>query len=599
MPDDQFPGVAIEDASPVGMSIAGVSTGTAAFVGPTRKGPVASPDRLPTLLGSYADFERLYGGLSDLALSVTRPGDARPVNYLAHAARAYFSEGGSRLYVARVYQAVPGISGVASSAELGPGGEQGIRFVARDPGGGGPGASLAVETREQVAAAAVDALASAPPGSVVRTGAGDAARPWVYFVKRADGWQALSDSGEAVPGVMPQLPAAAGAASLITLALTVADADGARLDFDGLGWHPDHPQYIGRVLSAATDEPPEISHCPVVLQLGSAVNPRRLLDALVPAASGLAGLPAGSRQGRFMLSGGYDGCMPEAVAYGQALESLTLLDDVSLVAAPGASSFVGRTAIAQALVAHAEAPGRYRLAVLDTDAGLLPAAVRDVRATIDSPHAALYYPWVIVADPRGSTGAGVLSKELALPPSGFLCGILARSDLARGVAKSAANEVVRGALRFERDLSAGEQEQLNLLGINCLRYLPGRGFRVWGARTLSSDPQAKYITVRRYLNYVEASLDRSTQGVVFEPQGEALWLRVREAIQSFLFNEWRQGALLGDKPEQAYFVRCDRTTMTQADIDRGRLICLVGVAPVRPAEFIIFRIGQWTADARP
>jgi len=157
---------------------------------------------------------------------------------------------------------------------------------------------------------------------------------------------------------------------------------------------------------------------------------------------------------------------------------------------------------------------------------------------------------------------------------------------------------VRSALRFESDINFHQQELLNPLGVNCLRFFAGRGYRVWGARTASSDPEWKYVNVRRYFNYLEASIDRGTQWAVFEPNGPQLWANVRRTIEDFLLNEWMSGALLGDKPEKAYFVRCDRSTMTQNDLDNGRLICLIGVAPLRPAEFVIFRIGQWTADRR-
>ena len=164
--------------------------------------------------------------------------------------------------------------------------------------------------------------------------------------------------------------------------------------------------------------------------------------------------------------------------------------------------------------------------------------------------------------------------------------------------KAPANEVVRGALRFEPSVNFGQQELLNPIGVNCLRLLNGRGLRVWGARTISSDPEWKYLNVRRYFNYLGASIDRGTQWAVFEPNGELLWANVRGTIGDFLYNEWRNGALLGTKPEEAFFVRCDRTTMTQNDLDNGRLICLIGVAVVKPAEFVIFRIGQKTADAK-
>ena len=178
-----------------------------------------------------------------------------------------------------------------------------------------------------------------------------------------------------------------------------------------------------------------------------------------------------------------------------------------------------------------------------------------------------------------------------------MTGIYARSDVARGVFKAPANEVVNGLTKFEININKARQDVLNPEGINALRFFEGRGNRVWGARTMSSDPEWKYVNVRRLFIYLEHSIDKSTQWAVFEPNNERLWANIRSTIEDFLLVQWKSGALLGTKPEQAYFVRCDRTTMTQNDLDNGRLICLIGVAPTYPAEFVIFRIGQWTADA--
>jgi phage tail sheath protein FI len=223
------------------------------------------------------------------------------------------------------------------------------------------------------------------------------------------------------------------------------------------------------------------------------------------------------------------------------------------------------------------------------------SAIRAYRAQLDTTRAAIYYPFVRILDPASPPD---LPREINLPPSGFLAGIYARSDIEHGVHKSPANEVVRSALGFEVMIDKGQQDVLNPEAINCLRFFEGRGYRVWGARTITSDPEWKYINVRRYFLYLERSIDRGTQWVVFEPNGELLWANVRGTIGDFLLAEWKTGALLGTKPEEAYFVRCDRTTMTQNDLDNGRLVCLVGVSPLRPAEFVIFRIGQKTADAR-
>jgi phage tail sheath protein FI len=269
------------------------------------------------------------------------------------------------------------------------------------------------------------------------------------------------------------------------------------------------------------------------------------------------------------------------------------------VAGPGHSALTESTFIAvqQALISHAERM-RYRVAVLDTPDGQTISGARDTRSRIDSTYAALYYPWVMVANPLARPGNEQIPSELALPPSGFMAGIYARTDINRGVWKAPANEVVRGALRFEREINHGQQEVLNPEGINCLRFFFGRGNRVWGARTASSDPEWKYVNVRRYFIYLEHSIDRSTQWAVFEPNGERLWSNITDTVTAFLYNEWRSGALMGATPEEAFFVRCDRSTMTQNDFDNGRLICEIGVAPLKPAEFVIFRIGQKTADAQ-
>ena len=191
----------------------------------------------------------------------------------------------------------------------------------------------------------------------------------------------------------------------------------------------------------------------------------------------------------------------------------------------------------------------------------------------------------------------ITNKEIVNPPSGHICGIYARTDTERGVHKAPANEVIRLATGFETGVTKKQQEVLNPEGINCLRSFRGRGHRVWGARTISSDPEWKYVNVRRYSAYLERSIDVGTRWAVFENNGESLWNNVKSTVESFLFNEWKAGRMMGATPDEAYFVRCDRTTMTQNDLDNGRMICLIGVAPLKPAEFVIFRIGQKTSES--
>lgn len=252
--------------------------------------------------------------------------------------------------------------------------------------------------------------------------------------------------------------------------------------------------------------------------------------------------------------------------------------EVAMVAAPGLTD----AGTAAALIAHCAATRRF--AMLDPPRGD-PGAL-DPRALYSSNDAACHAPWL-------GTPTGVI------PPSGHVLGAYARSDGQRGVWKAPANEPLTGVTGPEQELDERDRTALNQRGVNLIRSLPGRGTVIWGARTLSNDPLWKYVSIRRLFLYLERSIDQGTQWAAFEPNDVPLWRRVRGAIENFLTVQWRMGALSGRKPEEAFYVRCDRATMTQADIDNGRLIVEIGFAPVRPAEFVIFRIGQWTADANP
>lgn len=239
------------------------------------------------------------------------------------------------------------------------------------------------------------------------------------------------------------------------------------------------------------------------------------------------------------------------------------------------------------LVGHCERMDD-RFAILQAERN--PGRTATLRPPEDTDMAAFYYPWLEVVDPA----TGMIEE---VPPGGHVAGIYARSDTRHGVHKAPANEVVRGIEGLQRTITRGEQEVLNPRGVNCIRGFRGRGIRVWGARTASSDPAWKYVNVRRLFLYLRESIEEGTQWVVFEPNDEQLWARVRQTIKNFLTAVWEDGALMGTSPEEAFFVTCDRSTMTQNDIDNGRLICEIGVAPVRPAEFVVFRISQWTGSA--
>lgn len=301
------------------------------------------------------------------------------------------------------------------------------------------------------------------------------------------------------------------------------------------------------------------------------------------------------------LQNGSDGDIPESGDYAgeiqdngnnTGLAAFEQVEDISIVMTPAAAALdtAKHLAVVIEMQKHCKRM-QYRVGIVDSEANMSISEIRDFKSNLDDSRLALYYPWVVTSDPTGQR------NTLSLPPGGFIAGVYANTDVSRGVHKAPANEVVLGALHFEQEINRFQQELLNPNNINCLRSMPGRGHRVWGARTTSSDPEWKYVNVRRYFLFLERSIDKSTQWAVFEPNGEALWASIRISIEDFLYNEWVNGHLLGPTPKHAYFVRCDRSTMTQNDLDNGRLVCEVGVAALKPAEFVIFRIGQKTADA--
>jgi phage tail sheath protein FI len=458
--------------------------------------------------------------------------------------------------------------------------ENGALTLTNNATGNGPNARLAVRVPAPLPAGgplvhvnfgyADDAASDGTAGGTI-----------VHYVRGGDG-VFRDQSNNTIPGNADTL-----GIEVVTVSVVAIDLDGVQKIYDGMGVHPDHPRYLGTVM---------------------ALNPTRRSDQLeqlfaynpgAAAPAPLALLTALASNVSITLSGGHDGSRPTSTDYATALESLSAIEDISIVAAPGSSGDdANRQGVHNALISHCERRRAYRIAVLDSRRISTMGEARDDRAPLDSTYAALYAPWVVTPNPLYKSGDESRPREIATPPSGFVCGVYARTDVLRGVFKAPANEVVRGALRYDLDINFAQQETLNPIGINCLRFFPNRGNRVWGARTISSDPEWKYVNVRRYFNYVERSIDVGTQWAVFEPNGERLWANIRETISSFLVNEWRSGALLGTSPKEAFFVRCDRSTMDQNDLDNGRLVCLIGMAVVKPAEFVIFRIGQKTADAR-
>ncbi|WP_164018255.1 phage tail sheath family protein [Pyxidicoccus trucidator] len=652
MPEYLAPGVFIEETSFRAKSIEGVSTTTTGFIGPTRYGPV---DLEPDLITSVVEFERVYGNRRQLAF----PSGVTLHNYTWHAVRAFFEEGGKRLYLSRVYRRPdnksytgldPDISLVGASPASAPfqdgharalldstGGTGTLALAARYPGSAGnlrvrytlrvgqnvlsfengaPRVGALLE-RDVVMMRDIQSPISPVPGS------GE-----IYLAEWDQDVQDWKFTGGASsPVFLSTLTSGAGfEIRVITAAVTVIPTDdpASAQTWDGLALDPLHTRAgaadsISARFGYDADDPTKNRDVPIIIDTQALTTGVAVLKAFLDASltSPIMSPPLdtsledpdsteSSRSLETLLKGGSDGLRPLADDYGgQAIPNTTRktgliqfedLEDISIVAAPG-STFgyengygTNAATIINLLISHAQRM-KYRIAVLDSGNGQTLSQVRALRAKIDTSHAALYYPWVKVLDP-------VTRQPIFLPPSGFVAGIYARNDVNRAVYKAPANEVVNLALGFEANLSKAQQEVLNPEGINAFRFFEGRGNRLWGARTTSSDPEWKYVNLRRYFAYLERSIDKGTQWAVFEPNGEQLWANVRRTIEDFMLNEWQSGALLGDKPDKAYFVKCDRSTMSQNDLDNGRLVCLIGVAPLRPAEFVIFRIGQWTGDRK-
>jgi phage tail sheath protein FI len=278
----------------------------------------------------------------------------------------------------------------------------------------------------------------------------------------------------------------------------------------------------------------------------------------------------------------------------EAIDPITMVCVPDLMAAyqKGMLDMEGLQAVQLAMIAHCELMGD-RVAILDSPPGLNAQQIREWRVDkvgYDSKYATLYWPWVKVMDP--SSG-----QNIFVPPCGHIAGIWGRNDDTRGVHKAPANEVVRGAITLELNITKSEHDLLNPNGVNCIRAFPGRGIRIWGARTLSSDPAWRYVNIRRLFNYLEESILGGTQWAVFEPNDYALWAKMRRTISAFLVNEWRKGALFGLSPDQAFFVKCDDETNPSESIDAGMVVCQIGVAPVKPAEFVIFQLSQFSGGA--
>jgi uncharacterized protein len=306
----------------------------------------------------------------------------------------------------------------------------------------------------------------------------------------------------------------------------------------------------------------------------------------------------------FFLNGGRRCWVVDTGQGGQVtdgLNKLAQIDEIAIVAAPGATG----TADHQAVRDHCQTQ-KDRVGILDAPQTLNSSTtiskwVQDDVGNIKSNRGfvAMYLPWLKVSEPNPekdpNTGLTIPGQTIIVPPSGHIAGIWARSDATRGVHKAPANEIVNGALGLEYQMSNQEQKLLNDAGVNGIRYFRDAGYLVWGARTLTSDPEWRYLNVRRLFNMIEESIAENTRWIVFEPNDEALWSAIRRDLGAFLTDLWRQGALMGSAPQEAFFVKCDAENNPPDSIRLGRVIIDVGIAPVLPAEFVIFRISQYEA----
>lgn len=337
-----------------------------------------------------------------------------------------------------------------------------------------------------------------------------------------------------------------------------------------------------------------------------------------PLASAVFGFFQNGGSRCYVVNIGQDTTIAGGAGARRGLPLLEEVDEVAIVAAPGYTDASSH----DALLSHCEKL-KDRVAILDAphtvksldqltkvatqsatprpskkekegggEAAAAPASEGGARPrTSEGGYGAVYFPWITARDIAGS-------DVIAVPPSGHVAGIYARSDATRGVHKAPANEVVRGALGVTYRVTQEEQGMLNPVGVNCIRFFTRDGIRVWGARTLAdASSEWRYINVRRLFNMIEESIGKSTRWVVFEPNDRSLWKAIRRDITAFLTMVWRDGALMGKTPEEAFFVKCDEETNTPDVIDAGRVVIVIGIAPVKPAEFVIFRISQSAGGA--
>lgn len=569
------PGVCVEEFESGSKPMEGVSTSTGGFIGLAERGHV---EGVPQLVTNPADFHRMYGGY----LSENEFGEYR---YLAYAVEQFFLNGGSRCFVCRVaHQDAVCATAFAPSKE-----KPVVQLTAKNPGMWGNHIRVVITPSSKAKTQILEEIETNEGKKyLVKNGAGFYAGDVVMFT---DGTETvynkvvssrdnvISFETEFTADVVDKSLVPTKVISTCEFAMEVSYNEIVEF-YDQMSFNVQAPNYVDKKMAKS-----DLVEVHYLENNTEAVAPFEQLvgeDASV---------------GSVAFAGGSNGSVASISAAdfigedrdaGRRTGIQAFLDNdvVSLMAIPGVTD----PNVQLMLVAHCENTGS-RFAVLD-----IPRDARKVediiahRNIFDTNYAALYHPWLNVFDPLDK-------KNISIPPSGSILGIYARSDNARGVHKAPANEVVRGCVGLDCQFNTGEQDILNPKGVNLIRAFAGQGIRVWGARTATSNSSWKYINVRRLFIFIEESIKANTNWAVFEPNDEVLWVRVQRTISVFLTNLWRGGSLAGTSPEEAFFVHIGRDTMSQDDIDNGRLICVIGVAPVKPAEFVIFRISQKTADA--
>lgn len=580
------PGVYVEEYDSGATPMQGVSTSTAGFVGLAERGPVIGQ---PQLVTSFSDYKRMYGGyLSDAAYGNNR--------FLPYAVEQFFANGGARAYIMRAVPADAKAAGITAGV---------LKITAANPGAWAEDLRVVVspaskaKTQVLAASGADLTLKNADgfnPGDVVE-----------LFDGKSTAYATIKNVLDKVitldaPCALDVADAKVGTAKYIKtceISLSVLLGEEAEV-YENLSLKADALNYV----CAKTAKSELISV--EVLPVKAAPAPAKEKDkdgkeipAPAPKAAPIVpfALCGGGKEELVLtLQGGSNGSVltvtpdtflgkDDGPGRRTGLQAFQENSNVSIMAIPGVTA----PEVQAALIAFCENK-KSCFAILDVPMELKKtndvAAFRDM---YDSTYAAMYHPWLEMYD------AGA-KRSAYFPPSGAMAGIYARTDIERGVHKAPANEVVRGCTGLSCSYNEGEQDILNPMGVNLIRAFTGRGIRVWGARTISSNGLWKYLNVRRLFIYVEESIKANTNWVVFEPNSSVLWSRVTRTIETFLATCWRDGALAGSTPSEAFFVECGPTTMTQDDIDNGRLICKIGIAPVKPAEFVIFRITQKTAS---